>query len=406
MIYGKYANAKLFATYIDDSAIDEILSMLDDELLEECRVAIMPDVCYADTHSVVGYVQTTNGRIDPRTISGDIGCGITLWKTNVKADSIDLAYADKKIREAITEISNKIYVSYSDVAWEISSLPIFRLADEYLDDVLDKIKLRKETFVGQLYTIGNGNHYIELGIDYDRNLTIAIHSGSRAFGGAIHKYFMNKLKQKDFDKEAFTAGIKEIKSKYSGEKIAEKIAELKKSLTTEQKSYLYKPEDIALYKEYMELAVEYARLNRYIIADKIADILGVHLFERIESIHNYLGTGGIIRKGAISSYLNEKIIIALNMADGMAICKGKGNPDWLYSAPHGLGRLFSRTKAKETLSMDDFKKDMSNVYSSSVNESIIDESPKAYKPLDAVLPLIGGTCDIIEIIKPILNIKY
>lgn len=401
-IKGKYANAKIFATHIDSSAIDEVQRMVDEELLEGCDVAVMPDVCYADKHSVVGYVQTTKDKIDPRTVSGDIGCGITVFTTNIKADCLNLEYLDKTIRGKIEPIVNK---NSSD---DITDTYLRLIFSPSFFDELKEINVDKNLLFSQLYTLGNGNHYIELGKDSHGCLTIAVHSGSRGFGGAVLKYFIGIIKKNNAVNPSMKKEIEEIKAKFSGKEIEEKIKELKLTKKNqEQKDYLYKPEDIALYKKWMLLATRYASLNRKLIAMTILSLIGLDCPEEsFESIHNYIDEKEIIRKGAISANKNELMVIALNMAEGMAICRGKGNPEWLYSAPHGLGRMFSRTTAKNTLSMVDFKNDMSGVYSSSIKNDIIDESPRAYKPLDAVLPLISETCEIIEIIKPILNIKY
>ena len=134
--------------------------------------------------------------------------------------------------------------------------------------------------------------------------------------------------------------------------------------------------------------------------------MGFRVESEFETIHNYIDIFRmILRKGAVSAEFGEKLIIPMNMRDGSLICVGKGNADWNYSAPHGAGRLMSRTKAKETLSMGEFNDSMSGIYTTSINESTIDEAPQAYKPMDEIISCIKDTVDVVDIIKPVYNFK-
>jgi RNA-splicing ligase RtcB len=233
---------------------------------------------------------------------------------------------------------------------------------------------------------------------------ITVHSGSRMLGGKIFKYFTKDAGKVVFNKDLFNLKLADIKREYTGKEIAVKVAELKKECTYTKPIYA---EDINEYIEYMQLANTYATLNRKLIAEYIAkNVLQAEITDCIESIHNYYDTSdNILRKGAISAKLDEKIVIPLNMAEGIVIARGLGNKDYNYSCAHGLGRNFSRSQAKKEITLAEFKESMQHVYSTSVVESTIDESPMAYKSYEEVFAHLKDTIEVIEILKPILNVK-
>ena len=168
----------------------------------------------------------------------------------------------------------------------------------------------------------------------------------------------------------------------------------------------------------MRLCQRWAVLNRKLISlllmrfffdnfksGKTDGLPGVDVSEEFESVHNYISDDNIIRKGSISAAAGERCIIPLNMRDGSLLCTGKGNPDWNCSAPHGAGRVLSRTQAYEKITMEDFEASMQGIYSESVNDFTRDESPMVYKPASEIIANIGDTVTIDTIIRPIFNFK-
>ena len=170
-------------------------------------------------------------------------------------------------------------------------------------------------------------------------------------------------------------------------------------------SYL-EGKDFQDYLHDMDMVQSYAEVNRRAMADTILQEMGLEAKDAFTTIHNYIDMAKkILRKGAISAQEGERVLIPLNMRDGSIIAVGKGNSDWNFSAPHGAGRLMSRNQAKADLSLEEFKKVMSGIYSTSVSKATLDEAPMAYKPIDEILKHITDTVTVIDIIKPIYNFK-
>lgn len=236
-----------------------------------------------------------------------------------------------------------------------------------------------------------------------------MHTGSRHFGKMICDYYSNIAKNEHYEKRNLfkQQEIENAKQQYDSNKLAEAIDNIRKKYPNCPKELAWLEGDSAKsYLNDMKLAQEYASLNRKCIIDKICSLLKLNIVDKIESVHNYIDyTDSIIRKGAIRAYKDERMIIPFNMRDGILICKGKSNPEWNYSAPHGAGRVLSRSKAKESILLEDYKKSMSGIYSSCVNEHTVDESPMAYKDSKMIETAIQDTAEIINRIKPILNIK-
>jgi tRNA-splicing ligase RtcB len=256
------------------------------------------------------------------------------------------------------------------------------------------------------------NHFIELGLDDNKDYWITIHTGSRNFGKCVCEYWQDmasSLVKKD-KQEVLKTRIEEIRKQYTGMEIKVKIKEAREELSLDgvQKSELdfLEGEDAIGYLYDMIFAQKYAEVNRELIAKTILEILGVKALDRIETVHNFIDFRDfIIRKGAIRSYVGERITIPFNMRDGILVCEGKSNPEWNCSAPHGAGRLMSRSKAKKTLDMNTFKEQMKDIYSTSVCESTLDEAPDAYKDASIIEASIEPTAKILFKIKPILNMK-
>lgn len=269
-------------------------------------------------------------------------------------------------------------------------------------------------------TLGGGNHFIEVDKDSNGNLYLVIHTGSRNLGKQVAEYYQNlgyyRIKER-FNEEKYEREkkhlIEKLKNAGKAKLIGSELNKLKERRCNElpnisaELAYV-EGQDFEDYIEDMKKVQWYASDNREEIADIIIRRAGLHEEERFETIHNYIDVDNmILRKGAVRAELGEKLLIPINMRDGSLICIGKGNPDWNCSAPHGAGRLMSRSKAKESINLDDFKKTMEDagIYSTSVSTDTIDESPFAYKPMEEIIKNIENTVEIVDIIKPIYNFK-
>jgi len=270
----------------------------------------------------------------------------------------------------------------------------------------------------KLLHIRGGNHFIELNVDDEENIYLVIHSGSRNLGKQVAEYYQNIAidlcsgKGDYYDKRE--SMIEEYKKEGKKELLQSDLKKLKKKYDDMLPSY---PKELCYltgnfkekYLNDMNICQEYAVLNRITMASIILEKLfnkKIKDFKYFNTTHNYINfKDNIIRKGSISAYEGEKVLIPINMRDGSILAVGKGNPDWNYSAPHGAGRLMSRTKAKESLSLEEYKKSMEGIYSTSVNEGTLDEAPMAYKPIEEIINNIKDTVDILKIIKPIYNFK-
>lgn len=235
-------------------------------------------------------------------------------------------------------------------------------------------------------TLGGGNHFIEVNRDEEGNLYVVVHSGSRHLGLQVAKYYQE-------------AGYKQLTGKSEKDKAGRN--------TTIPFSLAYVTG--SLFDDYlhdMKIVQHYAELNRKAIMKEIINGMKLDVVDRFTTTHNYIDTDTmILRKGAVSAKAGERLLIPLNMRDGSLICLGKGNPDWNYSAPHGAGRLMSRAKAKQSFTLSEFKKQMKDVYTTSVNKETLDECPMAYKDMAEIVKQIEPTVEIVKKLTPIYNFK-
>lgn len=399
---GKYNNAKVFTDQLEKGSKDQIIRLLDQEFVEGAKVRIMPDV-HQGMGCVIGFTADMGDKVIPNIVGVDIGCGVlTVELGDIE---IDRPRLDKIIYNKIPagrNVHRGRKVKYD------------RLKDLYCFRDLKNTK-RMERSIG---TLGGGNHFIEVGIDSKNNKYLVIHSGSRNLGKQVADHYQKLAidlcsgKGEYFERKERL--IEEYKEQGNGKKINKALKRLKKEYKGNKPKY---PKDLCylegkyrdMYLNDMRICQEYAKINRETMADIILEsLLGGNLedFPYFETVHNYINfKDNIIRKGAISSNKDEKILIPINMRDGSILAKGKGNPDWNYSAPHGAGRLMSRTAAKEELTLEGFKESMEGIYSTSVHKGTLDESPFAYKSIDGILNNMGDTAEIIDIIKPIYNFK-
>ncbi len=390
---GKYNTAKVFTDNVEATAISQIIDLCNQEFVQDSTIRIMPDT-HAGAGCTIGTTMTIKDKIVPNLVGVDIGCGMETIQLMEK--DIDLQLLDLVIRQYIPSGFN--IRSRSD---EHRFAKMIKLSELKCKDAVDIN--RALCSVG---TLGGGNHFIEVNKDDEGNLYLVVHSGSRHLGKQVAEYYQElgykELIQLNDQKQA-------IVNEYKRTGREHEIQQALKSLTPHK---IHKPLAYVqgtTYQDYlhdMKIVQQYATLNRAAIIEEIAyrmDLLSVNKFT---TIHNYIDTTNmILRKGAVSTQKGERVLIPINMRDGSLICIGKGNPDWNYSAPHGAGRLISRGKAKELVSMEEYKKSMEGIFTTSVHQGTLDEAPMAYKPMQEIIDNIQDTVDIVKIIKPVYNFK-
>ena len=395
---GKYAKAKVMIDNVESTVIAQVIGILNHPTFNDINVRIMPDT-HAGKGCVVGFtakIDLKNPQIIPNLIGVDISCGmISINIGNTLPMSI--AGINTKIQETIP------------LGFSVNSKPKVKLNKAY-DTLAKKVGANYSRVLNAVGSVGGGNHFIELGISSSGSTScgdywLTIHTGSRNLGKCVCEYHQDKALA--YISKKASCPVDEFKKIYSGEILGRKIKEFNDAKPKVDKDLCYLEGDGALeYLEDMKLCQEYASLNRETIINEIVKACGFSVQDKIASIHNFIDfNDGILRKGAIRSYLGERMVIPFNMRDGLLLCEGKSNVDWNYSAPHGAGRVMSRSVAKKTVSLDDYKTSMSGVFSTCVNENTIDESPMAYKDAAVIEEAIKDTCTIIEKVKPILNIK-
>ena len=400
-VNGKFNTAKVYTDVVDEKSLQQIKTLCDQEFTSGARIRLMPDV-HAGAGCTIGTTMTIKDKIVPNLVGVDIGCGmetLMIHKDSEAAQKFDPAQLDMIIRKNIP-----------------CGFDIRKFEHQYVAEVeWDNIKgiYNKHRAQLSLGTLGGGNHFIEADKDEEGNLYIVVHSGSRHAGLEIAEYYqemawrqLNGKTKADLD-----AMISQLKAEGRETEIEAKRVEMNAQIKTQI------PKDLAyvsgyLFDDYindMRIMQHFAMLNRKAMINTIS--IGLHLkkeeiVDQFTTIHNYIDTENmILRKGAVSAQKGEKLLIPINMRDGSLICLGKGNEDWNCSAPHGAGRVMSRMKAKKELSMEEFKAEMSGIYSTTVTKETLDEAPMAYKTMDDIVANIGPTADILNIIKPIYNFK-
>ena len=393
------ANIKIFASVIDETTKRQIDSIVSTEPYSAESVRIMPDV-HAGRGCVIGFTSTTSqGKVNPHLVGNDIGCGMTL----VKLGKIDIDYKDlndfvdlvaKKGTQSNTPFGGFLYDFMKMNKMTISSLRCGVDQDEF------------QKITNTLGTLGGGNHFIEIGKSEAGDLYLVIHSGSRRLGSYVYKYYVSKNSEmiKKSKSEAIKVMIADMKKNGLHSQIEERVKEMRASWQDTDILHEYLLYD---YLHDMSVAVEFAILSRMYIAMSIGEHLGLKIeSSQIEHcVHNYIDDHGIIRKGACSAYKDQRVVIPINMRDGIIIGRGLGNPDWNYSAPHGAGRVMSRTEAKKKLTLEELRESMEGVNTWSLSEDVIDESPSAYKKLEDILPWLAETVDVEGVLKPVYNYK-
>lgn len=386
-------NVKIFASIIDEATKTQIQELASSEAYKGCQIRVMPD-CHAGTGCTIGSVIKFEDRIVPNTVGVDIGCGMLVIKLGQQ--NIDLRLVDEVIHK------------YVPSGFNIHETPLTGFDMDFHAPIKDE-----QYVLNSIGTLGGGNHFIEIDIDDDDNKYLVIHSGSRNLGVQVCKYWqevgIRKLGIKtDKERKKENAEIvARLKAEGRQNEIQEVLQRIKRNANILPKDLAYiECEDLQHYLDDMKKCQSYAWLNRHMMAETILGKSGLKCLGGFQTIHNYIDIDNkIIRKGAISAKVGEEVIIPMNMRDGSLICIGKGNEDWLCSAPHGAGRIMSRKQATEQLTMDAFRKSMDGIYTTSVDESTIDEAPMAYKSAEIIKEDIKDTVEIVKVIKPIYNFK-
>lgn len=396
-IKGKVNTALCYAKVVEDEAIEQIRRMCDYEMTEGSKIRIMPDV-HAGKGCTIGTTMTIKDKAVPNVVGVDIGCG--MYTVNLGKADIDL--------EKIDEVAH--YIPSGMNVWEgrqehfdLQQLRCFR-------ELKDSKRLERS-----LGTLGGGNHFIEVDRASDGTNYLIIHSGSRNLGKQVAEIYQQLAVNLSRGYEDYLTKRDEIIRTYKEQGRKSEIqAALKELHWQVYESVTPIPEDLCyLYGTFLDdylhdvvICQAFARRNREKMAEIILERTGMTGSEAFHTIHNYIDTEEmILRKGAIAAHNGEKVLIPINMRDGSVLAIGKGNPEWNYSAPHGAGRIMSRTKAKETLSIEEYRNQMAGIYSTSVNEATIDEAPMAYKSLADIIDVIRESVDVIEVMKPIYNFK-
>lgn len=378
----------VFAKTFEYEAYEQIKEMVNSEPYQNSKVRIMPDA-HAGKGCTVGTTMTISDKVTPNLVGVDIGCGMLTVK--LKDKTVDLPKLDNVINKYIPHGFNVHEKRKSN--FNLSKLKCLTYVDNE----------RANLSIG---TLGGGNHFIELSTNKLGELFLIIHTGSRKLGGDVCKYYQNlAFKKIDICRKERVELINKLKLEGREKDIQQELLNLKSLKINKDLSYL-EGSDFDNYMNDMNIVQQFAVENRKLIADIIIKKMGLDEDSRFETIHNYIDFKRmILRKGAVSAEAGEILLIPINMRDGSLLCVGKGNEDWNYSAPHGAGRLMSRSKAKENINLEEFSKSMEGIYSTSVSKSTLDEAPQAYKSMDEIIEAVNETVDIVDVLKPIYNFK-
>ncbi len=396
-IQGKYATAICYASVVEPEAIAQVLRMCNHEFTAGSRIRIMPDV-HAGKGCTIGTTMTITDKAVPNVVGVDIGCGmytVELGPVEVDFEKMDAAAHAIPSGRAVWEGRTERF--------GLTELRCYR-------ELRDSKRLERS-----LGTLGGGNHFIELDMAKDGSKYLVIHSGSRNLGKQVAEYYQHLAIDLCAGKADYYQRRASLIAAY---KAAGRRKELQGVLTALKNEYAALtadiPEDLCyLSGEFLEdylhdvaICQRFACRSRERMAEMILERMGWTPLSEFHTIHNYIDTEErILRKGAIAAHAGELVLIPINMRDGSVLARGRGNPEWNYSAPHGAGRLMSRTAAKASLSMEEYAKTMEGIYTTSVCRETLDEAPMAYKALEDILDVIEDSVDILEVLRPIYNFK-
>lgn len=429
-IEGKYNKAKVFATVVENECISQITEICNQKWLEGCQISIMPDT-HAGKGATIGTTIKLKDKVSPSLVGVDISCGMLAVEIP-KSLNLNLEKIDKFINDNIP------------AGFEVNKENFKGIYYGFIKNLKCYDKLKNIDHIEKsLGSLGSGNHFLEINESNIGQRYLVVHSGSRNLGKQVADIYQDiadehcnrTMSERNLLKKEL---IKKLKDQGKSNEIQKALEEFNKQ-NTEKKLLAHdlcylEGQDMKDYLHDCLICNRYASLNRRIIVQRILDFIvedngykncavwideyQAHQFEfgfennevdirsyGWETIHNYIGDDNILRKGAISAKQGEKVIIPINMRDGSIIGIGKGNPDYNYSGPHGAGRLMSRKTAKDSITLKDFEDTMKSVYTSSVCQSTVDESPMAYKGIDDILENIADSVEVLDIIKPIYNFK-
>ena len=408
-------DVKIFTDNIEENALEQIKILLSIDVFSDKKIRIMPDV-HAGAGCVIGFTGNLGDKVIPNIVGVDIGCGMRILNLG-KIENIDFHAFHEHIRGNIPsgKIVREDRFGFKPLVNE--EMEIYREAKKLVTELYCYRELKDSGRINKaIGSLGGGNHFIELDKDDEGNVYLVIHTGSRNLGKQVADIYQNRAikhltEGADEFEETIKRTIEEYKAAGRRSELQSVIKQMRKS---QQDAEPMLPRDLCYvenearedYLHDMRICQRWAVLNRKLISLLLLKFFpNVNIVEEFESIHNYISNNNIIRKGSISAAEGERCIIPLNMRDGSLLCTGKGNPDWNYSAPHGAGRVLSRTQAYAQIKMEDFEASMAGIYSESVNDFTRDESPMVYKPADEIIANIGDTVSIDTIIRPIFNFK-
>ncbi len=396
-ITGKFNVAKCFATTVEEAALQQIQAVCDVEAFSDSKIRIMPDV-HAGKGCTIGTTMTVTDKIVPAMVGVDIGCGmLTTYLGNVDLDF-------EKIDQVAHEIpcGREVWDARQE-HFDLAQLKCFR-------NLKDTKRLERS-----LGTLGGGNHFIEIDTDEKGGKYLVIHSGSRNLGTQVAEFYQQIAVDLNVGKENYFRERDEIIRTYKEQgrktEIQQALKDLEAQFVAKQPTL---PHDLCYlfgtfvedYLHDVDICQKFAERNRAKMAEIIVERCNLTAQEQFQTIHNYVDVQErILRKGAVSAKLGEKLLIPINMRDGSLVCIGKGNEDWNFSAPHGAGRLMSRTAAFAQLTLEEYQSEMSGIYSTCVTANTLDESPMAYKDMNEIVENIQPTAEIVCKIKPVYNFK-
>lgn len=391
-IKGQHTDAIIYTNKPQDAAIAQIEELVNQSFMAGTKVRIMPDY-HAGKGCVIGTTIALNGRVVPNLVGVDVGCGVLV--AQIGTEAIDFDALDQTIRRFVP--------SGNDIHDEPSNS---RMTEQFANDLFHTTGLHNDYTNRSLGTLGGGNHFIEVAKDDDGMHYLLIHTGSRYVGAKVANWHQNRAFE-SLRRMDLTEKIEALKADGRHQEIQGMITDYKNENPVVPKDLSYLEGD--LFDDYiadMKLAQQFAHDNRQTIAQIIAQHMKWEYGTQFDSVHNYIDVDAmILRKGAVRAAAGEQLVIPMNMRDGSFICIGKGNTDWNESAPHGAGRIFSRSAAMKNLSMDDFKETMSGIWTTSVSQETLDEAPMAYKPMQEIAEQIGETVEIQKRIVPVYNFK-
>ncbi len=396
-IVGKFNTAICYTDTLEPNAYSQIEAVCNEEAFKDSKIRIMPDV-HAGKGCTIGTTMTVVDKVVPNMVGVDIGCGmytVSLGKADIDFEKFDGA--------AHSIPSGRNVWEGRQERFDLTALRCYR-------NLKDTKRLERS-----LGTLGGGNHFIEIDADAEGNKYLIIHSGSRNLGTQVANYYQGIAVDLNLGKEEYFKKRDEIIRTYKEQGRRSEIqATLKRMAKEWEEKEPTMPHELCyLYGDFMQdylhdvsICQQFAKRNREKMAEILLEKTGLAGYESFQTIHNYIDVDKmILRKGSVSAKAGEKLLIPINMRDGSLICVGKGNEDWNCSAPHGAGRLLSRSAALEKLTMEEYKEQMAGIYTTCINSATLDESPMAYKNMDEIVENIKPTAQIIAHIKPIYNFK-